>query len=47
MEAHQRGWGTTHGGDPVNEISNEMEGPPKIGNDVLEWLEKRKAYDDE
>lgn len=47
VEAHQRGWGTTHGGDPVNEISNEMEGPPKIGNDVLEWLEKRKAYDDE
>lgn len=49
VDAHQRGWGTTRGGDPVEESGhrkNDDKAPPKIAEDVLEWLENRKGYDE-
>ena len=50
VDAHQRGWGTTRGGDPVEESDghrkNDNKAPPKIAEDVLEWLENRKGYDE-
>ena len=48
VDAHENGWGTLYGGAPVGdaEVASTVAAeppPPRVNDDVLEWLEKRPA----
>jgi hypothetical protein len=48
VDAHENGWGTLYGGAPVGdaEVASTVAAeppPPRVNDDVLEWLETRPA----